>query len=133
MGSIKNANPYKLDTVEQRNIVYSQYFSLNTNTAASYTEKLKLINCICFLQQRMNKKDPKKYDSCLSLLKIIFNKKDLTTIEDGEDNFIVSLAILCDDLLWGINDEVPKPEGFNTTKEIKEFIVKYVIDEWMPF
>ena len=41
--------------------------------------------------------------------------------------------MICDDLMWGIEDKIEKPEGISNLKDIKNKIVTYFNDEWMPF
>lgn len=114
------------------------YFSTGSNNAASYLQKLELINLICFLTQKLNKKDPEKYPSCLSVLSAIFNV-DLNNMETAQHCLTISaehvrsFGLICDDLLWGTNDEIAKPEGITNAKEIKEKIINYFTEEWAPF
>lgn len=109
-----------------------------TNNAQSYAQKLDIVNLICFLSQKMSKKDPKRYSSCLSVLSIIFNNdfsdmsndRHCTQVDPVQ---IRSFGLICDSLLWGTNDDIPKPEGFNNVKEIKDKIITYFTEEWIPF
>jgi hypothetical protein len=133
MASIKNS-PYNFDTYEQKQFVYSANFGLATNTAKSYKQKMDLINSICFLQQRMSKKDPEKYKNCLALLQIIFGREFQQSGDvPGEDTLLTGLSIICDDLLYVVEDEIPAPEGCKTLKDVKDKIVDYIKNEWLPF
>lgn len=133
MGLTKNS-PLSLTTYEQKSYVYNSYFGLATNTAKSYTQKMELLHLICFLQQKMHKKDPDKYKNCLSLLQIIFNKEfQQNTDNSGEDNLLTGLSIICDDLLYGTEDELQIPNGCKTLKDVKDKIINYIKNEWMPF
>lgn len=133
MALIKNS-PINLESYEQKSYAYSSYFGLATNTAKSYKQKMDLINSICFLQQRMNKKDPQKYKNCLALLQIIFAKEFQQSGDiPGEDSLLTGLSIICDDLLYGIEDEIPVPEECKTLKDVKDKIINYVKNEWLPF
>lgn len=132
MGLTKNS-PLSLETYDQKTYVYNSYFGLATNTAASYNSKMELLHAVCFLQQRMHTKDPKKYNNCLSLLQIVFGKEFQQADSPGEDNFLIGLSIICDDLLWGTNDELKAPADCKTLKDVKDKIIKYVKEEWMPF
>lgn len=132
MGLTKNS-PLSLETYDQKTYVYNSYFGLATNTAASYNSKMELLHAVCFLQQRMHAKDPKKYNNCLSLLQIVFGKEFQQVDSPGEDNFLIGLSIICDDLLWGTNDELKAPADCKTLKDVKDKIIKYVKEEWMPF
>lgn len=128
-------NPLNFQTFAQKSYLYDQYFSLCTNNKQSYADKLKLINLICYLQQKMHAKDPVKYKDCLSLMQVIFGR-ELDTVSgllSGEDCLITALAMFCDNLLWGTTDEIPAPEGYQTLKDVKQAIIKYINEEWMPF
>ena len=116
----------------------SIYFSTGSNNAQSCVQKMKVINLICFLTQRMQKVDAKKYENCIKVLNTIFGV-DLENFDSSMEctNFNIdnvrSFGLICDDLLWGTTDSIPKPEGFETAKEIKDYIVKYFTEEWAPF
>lgn len=139
MASTKNSqNPYKLTNMESVKFMQSIYFDTGSNNAQSYEQKMKVINLICFLTQKMQKVDAKKYESCIKVLSTIFNV-DLENLDSSEiyTNFSVdnvrSFGLICDNLLWGTIDSIPKPDGFNSAKEIKDYIVKYFTEEWAPF
>ena len=86
-------NPYKLNSLEQIEFVYNQYFSLGTNTTQSFANKLELIKLVCFYWKYENKKHPDKYKNCIELLQAIFNK-DLSSysIESpGEDVLLITV------------------------------------------
>lgn len=90
---------------------------------------------IMFLTQKMNKKNPEKYPDCISVLSAIFGD-DFSVIvpnESGLSTIIRSYALICDDLLWGTIDELTPPEGFNNAKDIKNVILDYFNNEWIPF
>lgn len=124
--------------MEAVKFMQSIYFSTGSNNAQSVTQKMKVINLICFLTQRMQKVDAKKYENCIKVLNTIF-EVDLENFDFSMEcpNFNIdnvrSFGLICDDLLWGTNDTIPKPEGFETAKEIKDYIVKYFTEEWAPF
>lgn len=132
MGLTKNS-PLNLNTYDQKSYVYSSYFGLATNTAKSYKQKMELLHLICFLQKKMKKKDPDKYKNCLSLLQVIFGREFQQTDSPGEDNLLIGLSIICDDLLYGTEDELEVPEGCKTLKDIKDKIINYIKNEWLPF
>ena len=122
MASTKNSlNPYKFETLDQLKFVHDAYFSTHTNTAASYAQKLEII--------------PKEYPNAIIVLEKIFNV-DLANNTDNSPGIVESLrafGILCDDLLWGTSDKIPKPEGYSNLQEIKNKILNYFNDEWLPF
>lgn len=132
MASTKST-PFELKTYDQRKYIYSSYFGLATNTAKSYKQKMDILNSICFLQKKMNKKDPNKYKNCLDLLQIIFGREFQQDDSPGEDNLLIGLSVICDDLLYVTEDDIPIPEGCKTLKDIKDKIVKYITEEWLPF
>lgn len=141
MASTKNSqkdNPYVLESIDSIKYMQSVYFSTGTNCAQSYKQKLDIINLICFLTQKMNQKDPDKYSSCLKVLSAIFetNLEDATldkTLINANAECVRSFGLICDDLMWGTTDEITKPEGYSNAKEIKDKIISYFKDEWLPF
>jgi len=134
MALTKNS-PFELTTYEQREYVYNSYFGLATNTAKSYNQKMELLHAICFLQWKMKQKNPEKYKNCLSLLQTIFGREFSTASNaTGEDFFLIGLSIICDDLLYGVeNDELKVPTDCSTLKDVKNKIINYIRNEWMPF
>lgn len=132
MGSIKTS-PLNLESYDSKQFVYSSYFGLATNTSKSYKQKIELLHLICFLQKKMNKKDPDKYKNCLSLLQVIFGREFQQVDSPGEDNLLIGLSIICDDLLYGTEDDIDVPEGCKTLKDVKDKIINYVKNEWLPF
>lgn len=140
MASTKNSpnNVFNLTSIESIKFMQSNYFDMGTNNANSYAQKLEIINLICFLTQKMQKIDSIKFSCCLDVLSKIFNV-DLNDLnETGEHlnfnvNHVRSFGLICDNLLWGTIDPVPKPENFKSAKEIKDYIFKYFTEEWAPF
>lgn len=136
MASTKNSlNPYKFETLDQLKFVHDAYFSTHTNTAASYAQKLEIIHLLCFMTQLLNQKSPKEYPNAIIVLEKIFNV-GLANNTDNSPGIVESLrafGILCDDLLWGTSDKIPKPEGYSNLQEIKNKILNYFNDEWLPF
>lgn len=134
MDLTKNSqNPFKLETLEQQTFAYNQYFSLGSNTSANYQAKLEIIQLVCFYWKYLNKKDPEKYKSCVELLQSICQ----TAIPpiSGMDQFIVGLGLICDNLLWGTIDDLvnPNPDKFKKIKDVHNYIINYITQEWMPF
>ena len=136
MASTKNSqNPYKFDTLDQLKFVHDACFSSHTNTSASYSQKMEVINLLCFMTQLLKKKDSKLYPNTIVVLEKIFGV-DLTNNTSSSPGLIDALrafGILCDDLLWGTEDSISKPEGYSNLQEIKNKIITYFNDEWMPF
>lgn len=141
MASTKNSqknNPYVFESIDSLKYMQATYFATGTNCAQSYKQKMDIINLICFLTQKMSQKDPEKYSSCLKVLSAIFgtNIEDSTldkTLISASAEHIRSFGLICDDLMWGTSDEIAKPEGFTNAKEIKDKIISYFKDEWLPF
>ena len=140
MASIKNSqnNPYVLKSIDSIKFMQANYFDTGCNNARSYAQKMEIINLICFLTQKLNKKDAEKYPDCLSVLGAILDvdlkDPDLDQYVFGFNPIIVrSFGLICDNLLFGCEDEIPKPENVTNAKEIKEKIKKYFTEEWAPF
>ena len=125
--------PFELETYDQKSYIYNTYFGLATNTAKSYNQKIELLNLICFLQKKMHTKNPDKYKRCLDLLQTIFGREFQQKDSPGEDNLLIGLSIICDDLLYGTEDNIPVPEGCKTLNDVKDKIIKYIKEEWLPF
>lgn len=109
-----------------------------TNNACSFKQKMDMIKTICFLYKVMHKKDAEKYPTCASVLEAIFNVKfttgeSISNVYSFSMEALVSFANICDDLVWGTNDEIEKPEGVTSAKEIKNQIINYFTEEWSPF
>ena len=77
----------------------------------------------------MKEKDREKFKSPLNVLQHLYGRT--FTDNNGEDSYLISLSIICDDLLFGVVD-VEKPEGFTNVGEICARI-KDLVNEWMPF
>lgn len=136
MASTKNSqNPYKFETLEQLKFVQDTYFSTHTNTALSYKQKMEIIHLICFMTQVLKAKDKTKYPNAVTVLEQVFNVNlhDNTDKENSLNESIREFGMLCDDLMWGTEDKIEKPEGISNLKDIKNKIVNYFNDEWMPF
>ena len=110
------------------------YFTTQSNNAQSCNQKNEIIQLIWFLTQKMQEKDPEKYDSALKVLSVIFNN-DFTIMEEtsGDNQAIRSFGLICDDLLWGTNTPIKKPEGYSNASEIKDKIISYFKEELAPF
>jgi len=135
----QETNPHVLSSIDSMIIMQANYFSTGSNNAASFTQKLEMIRLIAFLTQVMNKKDPEKYPNSLAVLSAIFNI-NLSDVNESNKIYlnisaehIRSFALVCDDLLWGTNEELKAPEGITNAKEIKDKIITYFTDEWTPF
>jgi hypothetical protein len=136
MASTKNSqNPYNFKTIDDLKFIQNNYFTTATNTTNSVFKKLEIIQLICFITQKLHKKDAETYRDAVTVLEKIFNidlRSDVNTT-NGNTDILRSFGLLCDDLMWNTNDEFPTPEGCSNIKDIKNKIVTYFNDEWMPF
>ena len=128
-------NPYVYKSIDQLKLLQMNYFSTATNNACSWKQKMEIIHLICFMTQKMNKKDPVKYPDCIAVLESIFGGNSMAMMDEssGQINIIRSFGMICNDLMWGTSDEIEKPEGITNGKEIKDKIVTYFNEEWTPF
>ena len=122
-------NPFKDLSIQEKEDVFMQLFSMGTNTNASIDDKFELLYLICFLSSKMKERDPEKFKKPLNVLQHLYGR----TFSDqtGEDSYLISLAILSNELLYGVTD-IKKPEGFTNMGEICARI-KDLISQWMPF
>jgi hypothetical protein len=128
-------NPCKFETLEQLKFVQEAYFSTHTNTALSYKQKMEIIHLICFMTQVLKTKDKTMYPNAVTVLEQVFNinLRDNTDKDTSLNESIRALGMICDDLMWGAEDKIEKPEGISNLKDIKNKIITYFNDEWMPF
>jgi hypothetical protein len=96
---------------------------------------MEIIHLICFMTQVLKTKDKSMYPNAVTVLEQVFNINlhDNTDKENSLNESIRAFGMLCDDLLWGTEDKIEKPEGISNLKDIKNKIVTYFNDEWMPF
>lgn len=122
-------NPFKDLSIQGKEDVFVQLFSMGTNTNASIDDKFELLYLICFLSSKMKERDPEKFKKPLNVLQHLYGR----TFSDqtGEDSYLVNLAILSNELLYGVN-EIKKPAGFTNMGEICDRI-KDLVSQWMPF
>lgn len=108
---------------------YLTFFSSQTNTASSFDHKLELLRLVCILTQKLKKGFPDEFCGAKDvLLKYVYQNQPIELYGDRE--FITSLWIKCDDLLYGV-DEITVPEQFKNTRDIRERILE-LIAEWLP-
>ena len=122
-------NPFKDLSIQGKEDVFMQLFSMGTNTNSSIDDKFELLYLICFLSSKMKERDPEKFKKPLNVLQHLYGR----TFSDqtGEDSYLISLAILSNELLYGVTD-IKKPEGFTNMGEICARI-KDLVSQWMPF
>ncbi|MDO4465528.1 MAG: hypothetical protein Q4C49_00760 [Bacillota bacterium] len=112
----------------EKKSIYTRYFSSGNNTFQSFDNKMELLTLICFLTQKMSKKDPEKYPNAKAVLDMIF--KD--SIDWADSDYVIGLSIVADDLLFGTVTEIKNPGEYKNAKEIVSRI-KELIEQWMPF
>lgn len=122
-------NPFKDLSIQEKEDVFMQLFSMGTNTNNSIDDKFELLYLICFLSFKMKERDPEKFGSPLNVLQQLYGRS--FSNQTGEDSYLISLGILCKELLYGV-DEIKKPEGFTNIGEICARI-KDLVSQWMPF
>ena len=122
-------NQFKDLSIQGREDVFLQLFSLGTNTNQSISDKFELLYLICFLSFKMKEKDKIKFNTPLNVLQHLYGRT--FTDQTGEDVYLINLSIICKDLLFGVA-EIKKPEGFTNVGEICSRI-KDLVNQWMPF
>lgn len=119
-------------TLENRRMLFIQFFSLGVNSTQSFDDKLELIHLLSFLTYSLQKRDPEKYKSSYDVLLKVLN---YDPFEDGSENgyvaFLESLSIICDDLLNGV-EIISKPEKYHSGSEVADRI-NNLISQWLPF
>ena len=122
-------NLFKDLSIQNKEDIFTQLFSMGTNTNSSINDKFELLYLICFLSFKMKERDPERFKKPLNVLQHLYGR----TFSDqtGEDSYLISLAILSNELLFGVTD-IKKPEGFTNVSEICARI-KDLVNQWMPF
>lgn len=120
-----------MEMYEQRKTEYYKQIELGTMTTGRFEDKLELFYLICFLTQQLQKKDPVKYSKPINVLEFLYSKelKDENSPKGFKD-YICSLAIICEDLLYAVNEI--KNTGYKNSKEII-LKIKQLIEQWIPF
>lgn len=109
---------------------YYNCIALGTLTSKNFEEKLELLKLICFLTQALSKKDPTKYKNPIDVLCLLYKEEFEKEEYTGFKNYLVSLAIICEDLLYVV-DDIKNP-GFKNSKDII-IRIKQLIEQWLPF
>lgn len=122
-------NPFSNLSIQGKRDVFVQLFSLGTNTNGSLDEKFELLYLICYLSYKMKERDPERFKKPLNVLQSLYGR-DFSD-QTGEDSYLISLSIICEELLFGVTD-IKKPEGFSNAGEICAKI-KDLVSQWMPF
>lgn len=136
MNDMDSIKPLKKGLIDLNNLtegmkvqLYATCFSSMTNTASSFEHKIELLQLICILTQKMKKAFPDDFKSAKDvLLKYVYQNQPIENYGDKE--YVTSLWIICDDLLYGV-DEIPVPETYHSPKEIRNKIIE-LIAEWLP-
>lgn len=122
-------NLFKDLSIQGKADIFAQLFSLGTNTNNSISDKFELLSLICFLSFKMRERDPEKFKKTLNVLQHLYGRSFAD--QTGEDSYLITLSIMCDELLYGVT-EIEKPEGFTNISEICARI-KDLVNQWMPF
>lgn len=124
----------KLDLSEvnydTKKYLYSMYFSSNTNTNDSFSDKIELISLLCFLTQTLCKLKPNIFKNTLDVIKNYIYAGE-TFGAEGSITYMEGISIICDDYLYGVNP-IEKPANFTNTVEIRSRI-KELLSNWIPF
>lgn len=131
MDMTKQSNLLDLNniSVDTLRYLYSIYFSSNTNTSGSFYDKIELLTLLSYLSQQLCKRMPDQFKNSLDVLNNYIYKGE--TLDSGIKEYVVGLSVVCDDLLYGVNDLTP-PTGYSSSLEIKNKI-KTLINAWTPF
>lgn len=121
----------KMETYNDKKNTYYKCIHLGTMTTGKIEDKLELFKLLCFLTQQLTKKDPVKYGKPINVLNLLYeNELKNNTDNHAFKNYIDSLGILCEDLLYCVN-EIQNP-GFTNSKDII-LRIKQLIEQWIPF
>lgn len=111
---------------DDKRTLYSTLFTMGNQTSGKLTNKLDLINLICLVSQKMSS------DSKTVTTKDVIEKlvSHVLNCNNAYDNFLIGLSIVCDDMMFGVDDI--SPLGLTSSGEIIKRI-KELLAEWLPF
>lgn len=118
---------WNIPSYELKKTVFVNNFSLGGITTSNFNDKIEIIVLLCFLYQQLHKRDPKKFTSVINVIDAIFTESQHKPFQ----NYLEGLAVLCEDLLFGVK-EIEKPGDFKNSQEIINRI-KTIASQWMPF
>ena len=116
-----------MNEIDERRNYYEHTFSSGAMASGKLEEKLELMSLICLVTFKMKKTKP-EMDS-RKVIEAITNI-DLSVPQLGYHDFLIGLAIKCDDLLYEIKEI--DTYGYKTSDEIINRI-KTLLDGWFPF
>ena len=119
-------NNMSLDT---KKFLYDSYFSSKTNTSQSFNHKIELLTLLGYLTQQLKKRVPDTFRNSYDVLKKYVLVGNI--LEQADEDYISGLSIVCDDLLYGVQDIDP-PTQYSNSAEIKNRL-KELISGWLPF
>lgn len=116
-----------MNEIEERKNYYEKFFSSGNALSGKLNDKLELMSLICLVVFKMKKQNP-DIDS-KKVIELI-TKEDLSIPMIGYHDFLISLALKCDDLLYEIKEV--DTLGYNNSNDIIKRI-KTLLNEWLPF
>lgn len=117
---------FKKLSYEEKRGFYFFNFSTGTFSSGKLQNKLALISLICLVTKKLREKEGN-----LTVQDVISKILQRPLIyDDAFDSFLLSLSILCEDLLYGVT-EIDN-FGFTDSKQIINKI-KELLNEWLPF
>lgn len=105
---------------------YTNYFTSGYMLSGKLDNKLQLINLICLVTKKLRENDGQL--SCQHVIEKILQRT--LKIDSAFDRYLVGLAIVCEDMLYGVKEI--NQTGFKTSGEIVAKI-KELFNEWSPF
>lgn len=133
-GTKTSNNPFKEMTYDLRKNIYTTYFTSGCMTTSSLEDKLDLYVLLCYVTLQFKKQKPLEFTNSLKVLEHILKRTIDTSIDaNGYDNMLVGLSIVCDDLLYGV-EEIKRPEKFSNLSG-KDLVnqIKSLLEQWTPF
>jgi hypothetical protein len=120
-------NDFEIKTFKDKTDLYEKYFSFGYTLNEDLSDKLKLIHLICLVTFKMRNSEPNI--TCREVLERIL-KINLDTRIEGISDYYQTLAIICQDLLYGIKNV--DTLGYTNPKDIINDIKK-LLENWLPF
>lgn len=119
-------------SIDDRKLIYNKYFDSGGFTDNTVQNKLRLIDCLCFLTFQI-KKHSELADQYKSTKDVIEKFIENRTLDDANifDRYLIGLSIICDNILEGIH-EYNNTTGCKNTGELKLTIIN-LLSQWIPF
>lgn len=112
---------------EQKQKLFTKFFTTGYQSDRKLDTKLELIKLICFVTSKMRQQD--KAITPKIVIERITNKQ-LDNPALGVQTYLAGLAIACEDFLYEVDDI--KVDGFKNSQEIIARI-REILDGWFPF